>query len=344
MKWVFVAFLSCSAVFSAVKTVELVSNFKVNVDDYTSLFTQRGYDIQVVPSDFSHYERGLKKNRSRLAKILRKCSLDFPRSIPIPHHVEKILFFNITNHDRKLELHKLDRDKMVLFMWEPRNVLPRMYEPETTDLFGRIYTWDDDLVDDVKYFKFYYPVLQPMIQDPIPFQDKKLCTFVGSNLKGKSPQSLYRERRAAIEFFEAHNEEGFEFYGKRWEGLNYKSYRGTTPDKIATIKHYRFSICYENCHGVKGYVTEKIFDCFAAANVPIYWGASNITDYIPKECFIDRRSFDSMETLYHYLKTMTEETYNSYLDHIREFLASDRAQLFSKEHFESLLVNAIHTK
>ena len=47
-------------------------------------------------------------------------------------------------------------------------------------------------------------------------------------------------------------------------------------------------------------VSEKIFDCFAAGNVPIYWGASNVTDYIPEDCFIDMRSFSSFEELYQF--------------------------------------------
>ena len=48
------------------------------------------------------------------------------------------------------------------------------------------------------------------------------------------------------------------------------------------MQHYRFYICYENTEGVEDYITEKIFDCFAAGFVPIYWGASNIEKYIPK--------------------------------------------------------------
>ena len=36
---------------------------------------------------------------------------------------------------------------------------------------------------------------------------------------------------------------------------------------------------------VKGYITEKIFDSFFAGVVPIYWGAENITDYVPKSLY-----------------------------------------------------------
>ena len=40
------------------------------------------------------------------------------------------------------------------------------------------------------------------------------------------------------------------------------------------------------------------FDAFVAGNIPIYWGADDIEDYIPKNCFIDRRNFSNHEKLY----------------------------------------------
>ena len=62
---------------------------------------------------------------------------------------------------------------------------------------------------------------------------------------------------------------------------------GTLTSKNQTMQMYKFSICYENARGLPGYITEKIFDSFLA-NVPIYWGADNISKHIPDECFIDK--------------------------------------------------------
>ena len=78
-------------------------------------------------------------------------------------------------------------------------------------------------------------------------------------------------------------------------------YKGKAQNKIETIKHYKFCICYENTQNIKGYITEKIFDCFAAGVVPIYWGASNIEAYIPKTCFIDQREFQEFEEVYQFI-------------------------------------------
>ncbi|KAB7887432.1 hypothetical protein GBG19_10625 [Poseidonibacter ostreae] len=68
-------------------------------------------------------------------------------------------------------------------------------------------------------------------------------------------------------------------------------------------------MCYENARDIPGYITEKIFDSFFAGCVPVYLGADNITEHIPKECFIDKREFDTYEKLYKYLKNMSDEEY-----------------------------------
>lgn len=226
-------------------------------------------------------------------------------------------------------------------MWEPPVVLPKMYKKKSLAPFSKVYTWDDDLVDGKKFFKFYYPVLRPMSDDLPAFEQKKFCTFVGTNIKGSGKGCLYEERKKAIAFFEEIGEEGFEFYGRKWDPAQYKSYRGSIDDKIETIKHYRFSLCYENSCERNGYVTEKIFDCFAAGCIPIYWGAPNIETFVPKGCFIDRRDFAQLQDLYIFLKNMGKQEYEGYLQRICAYLKSEKAQLFSSAHYEKILFEAV---
>jgi len=90
------------------------------------------------------------------------------------------------------------------------------------------------------------------------------------------------------------------------------------------LKNYKFTLCFENTKGSRGYITEKIFDCFAAATVPIYYGAPNVGDYIPKECFIDFRNFRNYESLYTFLHEMTVIDYQSYLDAVKEFIKTEK--------------------
>ena len=180
------------------------------------------------------------------------------------------------------------------------------------------------------------------MRDDVPsFEEKKLCTLVSTNAPLKKPNCLYDKRKKAIEFFESIGEDSFEFYGRNWAPQKYKSYHGAIEDNIGIIKNYRFSICYKNTCNIEGYVTEKIFDCFAAGNVPIYWGASNIEEYIPKDCFIDRRQFSSLEDLYAFIKNMSKAEYDTYISNIKAFLLSKEAELFSLEKFTEIFTDAV---
>jgi hypothetical protein len=90
-----------------------------------------------------------------------------------------------------------------------------------------------------------------------------------------------------------------------------------------------------------GYITEKIFDAMCAGCVPVYWGASNITDHIPAECFIDRRQFASHEELYTFMKGMSGKDYLRYQEAIRAFLSSPGVRPFSAEAFAETVVSVV---
>lgn len=266
----------------------------------------------------------------------------FSSPINLDENVDKIVFFNLPPKTlKKYALNRLPKEKIVLFLWEPKTVLPGMYASAIFDGFSKIYTWDDSLVDGEKFCKFNYGVLSEMIEDIPAFKEKKFCTLMASNLKSSYPCELYSEREKVIDFFEQNGEENFEFWGRGWDSGLHRSYRGPAADKINVIKNYRFSICYENTSDALGYITEKIFECFQAGTVPVYWGAPNVIDYIPKSCFIDRRDFATMEALYQFLKEMSEERYEEYLTHIRHFLRSDAAQQFGSTQLEEAFYRAV---
>jgi alpha(1,3/1,4) fucosyltransferase len=328
IKWIFsLGLIAVIIPLHAEKIIQCITNFPIDEALYTQFLTRRGYDAKVVVVDIDNYGADLRKPKGFFNKVKHK--LDFSK-IALPKDVDKIVFFNITPQvARKYDLSKLPREKLVLFMWEPKTVLSGMYLPHIRQCFARVYTWNDSLVDEKTHFKFHYPVLVSMIDDLAPFEEKKLCTLVASDLTSSDEKELYTARKETIRFFEQIGEEGFEFYGRRWNPAEYKNYRGAVGDKIGTIKNYRFNVCYENTKDTPGYITEKIFDCFAAGTIPIYWGASNIDEYIPKDCFIDRNAFSSMEELYAFMKAMSKEEYEGYLTRIRAFLASDAAKKFS---------------
>lgn len=312
------------------QSVEIVPDWAFTSKDplfsrLEGVLSKQGKTLAV--SDLSNYAPFLDK------KVKKNFSLD--------PSIKKIVFWNIAHKLKKLDLSRLPKERLILFMWEPPTVQKNLYTEKVQGLFSKIYTWDDDLVDNRRFFKFFYPVLKEMVKERPSFQEKKLSTMVISNKKSKHPQELYTAREAVIAFFEEKKNSDFEFYGWGWEGTKYTNYRGATADKIDVMKNYRFAYCYENIQGKRGYITEKIFDCFAAGCVPIYWGASNVEEYIPSSCFIDRRKFKSDEELYLFLKKMTEEEHKKYIANIFAWLKTEQAALFSTDHFVKTFAEAV---
>lgn len=293
-------------------TVDIVANWDVN--DLPAKFenVKRDFNVRYVnPADY------------------------FVNISPYDPDLKKIIIFNPFLSEDFVS--KLPKEKLVLFVWEPWYWL---FHPHFFDSYSRVYTWDDQIVDGVKFFRFNYPFLMPMQKRLPKFEKKKLCTLVASNW---TPQRI-----EIIKFFDQKPAGDFEYYGRGGPapGLpaNYKGAIAgghSGDEKIQVLKKYRFCICFENHVHLKGYITEKIFGCFAAGCIPVYWGSTNIEQYIPKNCFIDFRDFQSLDHLYYYIKTMPKKVYEQYLVNIRNFLRSPEAQIFSSAYFDQILYQAI---
>lgn len=283
-------------------------------------------------------------NPARLTQLKEKFDITFKRGITQyvwaykkhDPNVHKIVFFDFC---RDPQIKKIPKEKTICFKWEPFGIRYELY-----NYYYRVYTFEDELIDNKKFFKFYYPVLRPMLPEAeIPsFKEKNLCLVIAKNWN--------KERVKIVDFFSTKPKDSLHLYGefKRLpQYVNHPMNKGGIPGyptsdaKIHTIKKYRFAVCFENTHTIPGYITEKIFDVFAAGCVPIYWGPANTTKYIPEECFIDYQKFSCDEDLYRFLTTMSEAHYERYLKNIRKFLASDKAKLFSPENFDRILTDAI---
>jgi alpha(1,3/1,4) fucosyltransferase len=200
-----------------------------------------------------------------------------------------------------------------------------------------------------------YPTFESVTE--AEFSRRKLCALVAASFGVSKPPansgSLLHERYAVLAWFSEHHPEEFDFFsrgidikelqsfrgagllrqvlptrfftwlGNRRRRVFDRVYRGPIPpdDKISRLRDYRFAVAYENTGNVPGYLTEKIFDCFAAAVVPIYLGDPNVAQAIPAACFIDRRDFSSHEALYDHLKRMTYAQYMVHVQAIEQYLA-----------------------
>lgn len=61
--------------------------------------------------------------------------------------------------------------------------------------------------------------------------------------------------------------------------------------KLKGLLPYQYSIAIENT-AHNDYFTEKVMDCWLSGAVPIYFGASNLEKYFPKESFIRLNNLD----------------------------------------------------
>lgn len=202
-------------------------------------------------------------------------------------------------------------DHAALFLWEPVVVLPENYIDSLHRRFARVFTWSAELVErGGRYRPLVWPqpsgVQTP--QGPAFSQRKLLANFSGNKTSGH-PLELYSSRVEVIRYMEAHHPEDFDHYGHGWSA-DFPSWRGPVASKFEVYPGYRFGLCYENMHSVRGYVTEKIFDCLRAGVVPVYWGAPDIADVVDPGAFVDRRQFGSTGELVRFLREMDEDRWS----------------------------------
>ncbi len=200
-------------------------------------------------------------------------------------------------------------------------------------------------------------------------QNRGFLVMINSNkLPRIYKNELYTERMRAVEFFSRSND--IDLYGHEWDlpshqlGIGWipytfrysyrmllhywhkirpnpllvaarTVYKGTAASKEETISQYKFALCFENMI-LTGWITEKIFDCFYSGTIPVYWGAPDITEFIPANCFIDKRNFKSYDDLLSFLKKMSNEEIQQYRDNAKAFLESDKFNIFSKANFVNI--------
>ncbi len=276
----------------------------------------------------------------------------------------------VVDFELHMDVQKTLKDNIpkYVMLYESPQVRPINQSKLHLEKYRRVFTWRDDLVDGQRFIKLNLPNKIIVNRSRGWHGREKLCCLVSANksVPRYTPLELYSERVNTIRWFEQNAPQDFDLFGGGWDApaakpgfanrvvrklrsylpkdaskVFFPSYRGKVASKLETMQKYRFSICYENVRDLPGYITEKIWDSFFAGCVPVYWGASNITDYIPEDCFIDRRKFSSHEELYQFMTSQSEAEYTAYQERIAAFLISTKARPFSAEAFAETIVNTI---
>lgn len=213
------------------------------------------------------------------------------------------------------------------------------------DIYDAVFTHCDDAVDEENgLYKMYIPFEFDCAFEPItPFGERKLACSITGDKRVISRHELYTQRRRVIDWFEKRHPEDFGFYGTGWSGKysRYATFGGKVDCKLHTFDRYKFGICFENSNGQRGYVSEKMLDCFLAGIVPVYDGADNIGSYVPKDCFIYYPDYGSPEKLYGKLLSISEREWEGYRERIKAYCRSDAAKRFQPENLAEGIIRAV---
>ncbi len=238
-------------------------------------------------------------------------------------------------------------------IFEPPVVAPDLYRqlPKLTRLFDTVYL--HNVVGDgyslqgvatYKLKKFYWPqphndVLLPLWKNTAR---KRRVVVINSHHKPtNNHQELYSQRIAVMAQLAEYDL--VDLYGHNWDKWysrtslwwpywsNYsvlrRIYQGSCASKLDVLSQYYFCLCFENST-MLGYVTEKLFDCLYAGTIPIYLGAQDIEEWIPKDVYIDYRQFANIACLTEKLQSMSTREILGYQEAGRDFLQSQSGAYF----------------
>ncbi|MDC7704764.1 glycosyltransferase family 10 domain-containing protein [Vogesella indigofera] len=301
----------------------------------------------------------LKKNLETYNIILQTPDLPIPKN--------GIAEFCIYNDYRPNEYTPSSTEKKYIIALETPEIHPANAIEALPRNANMIFSWRKNLTNLTSTHLFFPNKIKLTPQPKYSSRQFFACMIAGNkSLKIKTKENLYIERKKTIKWFERNAKDSFHLYGAGWNNPAmpmgkigryiarkigciakivkhppFPSYKGKVESKIKTLRNFKYSICYENIYGYNGYITEKIFDCFFAGCIPIYWGAPDIDQYIPANCYIDRRQFSSHEELLHYLQGISEQDFIGYQERIHNFLQSDAAKPFSAEYFANTITKQI---
>ena len=193
---------------------------------------------------------------------------------------------------------------MILILWEPPVVNPKLHSEEYLSNFGYIYAPSKEWATKFNSIYFKWPIgdfrsklsnYKYRENSAVMIQSNKINFFIGENyslrrillyksIKLKYPIKLYgtdwdkipiKETFKAFVYFLLNFKLGFSINAIKYTSRKYPHYEGISKNKFTTLEKYKYSIVIENHNS---YVSEKIFDSLNSDCITIYVGPS-LVDY-----------------------------------------------------------------
>ena len=261
----------------------------------------------------------LKRNALELGYSIN--TADYMRSdLPVSEPAAYFSMGILTNYKHLIGNPNIKLEGFVIM--EPPAVAPHLYRalPELSKYFEKIFMSNIEgdgysllNVDQSKLKKFYWPQPFDHVLEQhwsMTARQNRIVVINGNHIPRSLNRQLYGKRIEAMCALSSTNK--VDLYGHGWSKwwshrsmwppywLNFKTlksiYRGSCASKYEVLGGYNFCLCFENM-AMSGYVTEKIFDCLYAGCIPIYLGAPNIEEQVPRGTFIDAREFKDWQSL-----------------------------------------------
>jgi hypothetical protein len=201
---------------------------------------------------------------------------------------------------------KVPKNKMILVLWEPPIIHPKLHSDEYLSNFGYIYAPSKEWARKYNAIYFNWPVADIKSKFKITnfknrqngaliIQGNKINFHKGENyslrrtvlfksLKLKYPIMLYgseweklptRQMFKAFVNFLLNVKQGISWRAVKYATAKYPYYKGISKNKFLTLEKYKISIVIENHNS---YVSEKIFDSLNSNCITIYVGP-NLAEY-----------------------------------------------------------------
>ena len=257
---------------------------------------------------------------------------------------------NIFFEEKKLKI----KIKKYLIAFEPKIICPDNYKQKFAHFFDETFSWTHECcggssINNLIKLPIHINTYKDINKNS--FNNKKLLITISSNKGSYKKGSLDEFKFNGYKQLYKNLKNDFDLYGYLWDqsfiewlskiirGKKSKFffklpgyYRGVLDCKKDVLPFYKFCLVIENMSYIS-FITEKIFHAIDYGCIPIYYGAPDIENYIPKECFIDLRNFKDWNLLCKYIKRFDEEKYQKFLYHRKIFLSSSIYKEFSSSAF-----------
>lgn len=191
-----------------------------------------------------------------------------------------ILFFSHFGEEHR----KYKKIRKIYILTEPYTI--RAIDREEYDyIIGYPYSWEGRFL----HLNIYAP-RDRRIMDRTAFTDfnlshRKFCNFVYSNGSLGEGARIRKEFCIRLQEYRHVDCPGAVLNNMSCAVAGRNS-RNWWFDKIRLIGQYKFTIAFENSM-LSGYTTEKLFDCFKAGTIPIYWGNPEVAKDVNPDAFIN---------------------------------------------------------